>query len=200
MMTPRLFSRLALLGLAAVAPVAASAAVETYQIDPAHSSVVFNVRHFFARVPGVFARFSGTMTVDRENFEHNTITATTDIGSLSTRQPDRDKHLLSADFFLAEKFPVATFTSKSWKKTGHDTYTVRGDLTIKDRTREIILEVRPLGFGPGNRGAMLSGWEAAFTIDRTDFDVGKSEKAIGDEVELVVNIEAKLQPAGPKAP
>ncbi len=194
----RLFRPLAL--LLAAAPLAATAAGETYQIDPAHSSVVFNVRHFFAKVPGVFAKFSGTLTVDRENFEHNTVTATVDIGSLSTRQPDRDKHLLSADFFLAEKFPAASFTSKSWKKSGPDTYTVRGDLTIKDRTREIVLEVKPLGFGPGNRGAMLSGWEASFSLDRTDFEVGKSEKSIADEVELVVNIEAKLLKPEAKAP
>jgi len=53
---------------------------------------------------------------------------------------------------------------------------VRGDLTIKDRTREIILEVRPLGFGPGNRGAMLSGWEASFSIDRTDFGSARRKK------------------------
>lgn len=177
------------------------AAVETYQIDPAHSSVVFSVRHFLAKVPGTFARFTGTLTVDRDNFERNTITATVEIGGVDTRNEARNKHLLSADFFLAEKFPAATFTSKSWKKSGPATYTVRGDLTIRGQTREIILEAKSLGFAPGQRGAQLSGWEAATIIDRTDFGVGVPEKSIADEVELVINIEAKLQkPEAPKTP
>lgn len=176
------------------------AAVETYQIDPAHSSVVFQVRHFLAKVPGFFARFTGTLTVDRDNFEHNTMTAAVEIAGLDTKNEARNKHLLSADFFLAEKFPTATFQSKSWKKTGAGIYTVRGDLTIKGQTREIILEVRSLGFAPGQRGAQLSGWEAVTTIDRTDFGVGVPEKSIADEVELTINIEAKLQPPEPKSP
>ncbi len=177
------------------------AAVETYQIDSAHSSVVFNVRHFLAKVPGTFAKFSGTLTVDRDNFEHNTITATVEIGGIDTKSEARNKHLLSADFFLAEKFPDASFQSKSWKKSGPDTYTVTGDLTIKDQIRPLVLEVKFLGFADGQRGAKLTGWEAVTTIDRTDFGVGKSEKSIADEVELSINIEARLQkPDAPKAP
>jgi polyisoprenoid-binding protein YceI len=173
--------------------VAARAAVETYQIDPAHSSVVFNVRHFLAKVPGTFTKFTGTLTIDRENFEHNTITATVEIAGLETRVDARNKHLLSADFFLADKFPTATFQSKSWKKTGASTYNVTGDLTIKDQTRPIVVEVKFLGFADGQRGAKLAGWEAVTTIDRTDFGVGKPEKSIADEVELSINIEARLQ-------
>ncbi len=192
---------LAFLFATALLALPSTAAVETYQIDPAHSSVVFNVRHFLARVPGTFAKFTGTLTVDRENFEHNTITALVEIGGLDTRNEARNKHLLSADFFLAEKFPDATFRSKAWKKSGPDTYTVTGDLTIKDQTRPLILEVKFLGFAAGQRGAQLSGWEAVTTIDRTDFGVGVPEKSIADEVELSINIEAKLQqPPAPKTP
>jgi polyisoprenoid-binding protein YceI len=191
----------ALLLAATLSTLPAAAAVETYQIDPAHSSVVFNVRHFLAKVPGTFAKFTGTLTVDRENFEHNTITAVVEIGGLDTRNEARNKHLLSADFFLAEKFPDATFRSKAWKKSGPDTYTVTGDLTIKDQTRPLGLEVKFLGFAAGQRGAQLTGWEAVTTIDRTDFGVGVPEKSIADEVELSINIEAKLQPpAAPKTP
>ncbi len=177
------------------------AAGETYQIDPAHSSVVFSVRHFLAKVPGTFASFTGTLTVDRENFELNTITATVGLAGIDTRNDARNKHLLSADFFLADKFPNASFTSKSWTKSGSSTYTVRGNLTIKDQTREILLEVKFLGFADGQRGAKLIGWEAATTIDRTDFGVGVPEKSIGDVVDLVINIEARLQqPDIPKRP
>lgn len=186
---------LRLLALFGLATLVSRAAVETYQIDSAHSSVVFSVRHFLAKVPGTFAKFSGTLTVDRENFENNRITAMVDIAGIDTRNEARNKHLLSGDFFLAEKFPTATFTSKSWKKTGEKTFTVSGDLTIRDQTRPLMLEVRFLGFADGQRGAKLTGWEAVTTIDRTDFGVGKPERSIGDEVELSINIEARLQPA-----
>jgi polyisoprenoid-binding protein YceI len=189
-----------LLGLLVLA-ITGRAAVETYQIDPAHSSVVFNVRHFLAKVPGTFAKFTGTLTVDRENFEKNQITAAVEIAGIDTRNENRNKHLLTGDFFLAEQFPTATFTSKSWKKSGDQTYTVAGDLTIRGQTRPLVLEVRFLGFADGQRGAKLTGWEAATTIDRTDFGVGKPERSIADEVELSINIEARLQPAeAPKAP
>ena len=123
---------LRLVPLFAATLIASQAAVETYQIDSAHSSVVFNVRHFLAKVPGTFAKFTGTLTVDRENFENNQITAQVDIAGIDTRNDSRNKHLLSGDFFLAEKFPSASFQSKSWKKTGATTYTVAGDLTIRD--------------------------------------------------------------------
>ena len=171
------------------------AAVETYAIDPAHSSVVFTVRHFLAKVPGTFAKFTGTLTVDRDNFEKNQITAAVEIAGIDTRNENRNKHLLTGDFFLAEQFPTATFTSKSWKKSGDKTYSVAGDLTIRGQTRPLVLEVRFLGFADGQRGAKLTGWEAVTTIDRTDFGIGKPERSIGDEVELSINIEARLQPA-----
>lgn len=182
-------------------PLAGRTAVETYQIDPAHSSVVFNVRHFLAKVPGTFAKFTGTLTVDRDNFERNSISAAVDIAGIDTKNEARDKHLRTGDFFLADQFPSATFTSESWKKSGAGAYTVTGTLTIKDQARPLVLEVKFLGFADGQRGAKLTGWEAVTTIDRTDFGVGKSERSIADEVELAISIEAKLQqPAAPKSP
>jgi polyisoprenoid-binding protein YceI len=175
--------------------------VETKQIDPAHSSLVFTDRHYLAKVPGTFAKFTGTLTVDRDNFEQNAITAAVEIAGLDTRNEARNKHLLSGDFFLAEKFPAASFRSTSWKKSGPDRYTVSGELTIKDRTRPLILEVHFLGFADGQRGAKLTGWEAVTKVDRTDFGVGKPEKSIGTDVELAINIEAKLdQPTEAKTP
>lgn len=191
---------LRLLPILATLAMTGRAAVETYQIDPAHSSVVFTVRHFLAKVPGSFAKFTGTLTVDRDNFANNTITAAVDIAGIDTKHEGRDKHLRTADFFLAEQFPSATFTSKSWKKSGADTWTVSGELTIRGQTRPLVLEVKFLGFADGNRGAKLTGWEAVTTIDRTDFGVGKPERSIADEVELAINIEARLQPATPPAP
>jgi polyisoprenoid-binding protein YceI len=179
--------------LAAAVSSTASAAVETYKIDPAHSSVGFNIRHFFTKVPGVFAKSSGTIVVDRDNLEKSSVEATIDVGSVNTREEKRDAHLKNQDFFLVEKFPAMTFKSKSWKKTGADTYDVTGDLTIKDKTKAVVLKVKSLGFGPGMNGAQLSGWEATTTLDRRDFGITYGQGVVGNDVDVTINVEAILQ-------
>lgn len=171
----------------------ASAAVETYTIDPAHSSVGFHVRHFFTKVPGTFAKANGTITVDRANLANSTAEATIDVVSVNTREEKRDRHLLSDDFFSATKFPAMKFKSKAWKQTGADTFDVSGDLTIKDVTKPVVLKVKSLGFGPGARGAMLSGWEATTTLDRRDFGITYGQGVVGNDVDVQINIEAVLQ-------
>jgi polyisoprenoid-binding protein YceI len=186
---PRILAAAFALGFATLA----SAAVETYKIDSAHSSVGFNVRHFFTKVPGVFAKSSGTIVVDRDDLAKSNVEATIDVGSVNTREGQRDKHLLGADFFLAEKFPSMKFKSTAWKKTGADTFDVTGDLTIKDQTKPVVLKVKLLGFGPGMGGAMLSGWEATATLDRRDFGITYGQGIVGNDVEVVINIEAALQ-------
>lgn len=189
----------ALLCLAlAAAPVLRPA--DTYVIDPNHSSVTFTVRHFLAKVPGWFARFDGTITVDPADFTRNSVTATVDVASVDTNQEKRDEHLRTPDFFDTASHPAATFQSTSWEKTGPDTYAVTGDFSLHGVTRKITLSVKYLGTAPGNRGATLTGWEAATTLKRSDFGIGKPERSIGDEVALVINIEARLQEPGAKTP
>lgn len=189
---PRSFL-LALASLAAIFAQTVTAAVETYKIDPAHSSVGFEVRHFLTKVPGTFGKASGTISVDRENLENSTVEATIEVASIDTREEKRDNHLRSGDFFLAEKFPTITFKSKTWKKTGDDTFDVTGDLTIKDTTKEVVLKTKSLGFAPGARGAQLSGWEATTTLDRRDFGITYGQGVVGNEVEVEINVEAALQ-------
>jgi polyisoprenoid-binding protein YceI len=175
---------------------AASAAVETYDIDPAHSSVGFSIRHVFSQVPGSFTQFSGTVTVDRDNLEKSQVEAVIQVGSVNTAVDKRDTHLKSPDFFDAVKFGTITFKSKSWKKTGDDTYDVTGDLTIKDVTKEVVLKVTSLGFGPGMTGKPVSGWSATGTINRNDFGVTGPAvlgKAVGDEVKISISVEADLK-------
>lgn len=174
----------------------ASAATETYTIDPVHSSVGFNIRHFVSKVPGKFNKFTGTITVDRANPEKSSAEATIDVASIDTDNQKRDDHLRSADFFDATKYPTMTFKSTSWKKTGEDTYDVTGDLTIKDVTKPVVLKVTSLGFGPGMGGAQLSGWEATTTIDKKEFNVKDPtmlDPALGDRVTIVINIEAGMK-------
>lgn len=175
---------------------AASAAVETYDIDPAHSSVGFSIRHVFSQVPGSFTQFSGTVTVDRDNLEKSQVEAVIQVGSVNTAVEKRDAHLKSPDFFDAVKFGTITFKSKAWKKTGEDTYDVTGDLTIKDVTKEVVLKVTSLGFGPGMAGKPVSGWSATTTINRNDFGVTGPAilgKAVGTEVTITISVEADLK-------
>jgi polyisoprenoid-binding protein YceI len=188
------FSRLAFivslaLGLATIT----QAAVETYKIDPVHSSVGFSIRHFFSNVPGVFTKFSGVIIVDRDHLENSSVTATIDVPSVDTRTEKRDNHLRSPDFFDAAKFPVMTFKSTAWKQTGEGTFDVTGDLTIKDVTKPVVLNVKLLGFGPGMKETMLCGWQATATINRNDFGITTFPKMLGDDVAVTIGIEADLQ-------
>ena len=171
----------------------AFAAVETYAIDPVHSSVGFKIRHFFSEVPGLFTKFSGTIVVDREHLENSSVTATIEVPSVDTRAEKRDHHLRSPDFFDAAKFPTITFKSTAWKQAGDGTYDVTGDLTIHGVTKSVVLKTKSLGFGPGMQGAMLSGWEATTTLNRNDFGIATFPKVLGDEVAVNISIEADLQ-------
>jgi polyisoprenoid-binding protein YceI len=187
-------NQLALLGLLAFGLFAsAQAAVETYKIDPVHSSVGFTIRHFFSNVPGAFTKFSGAIVVDRDNLEKSSVEATIEVPSIDTRSEPRDKDLRSDKYFAAEKFPAITFKSKSWKKTGEGTFDVVGDLTIHGVTKEVVLKTKSLGFGPGMKGVMLSGWEATATVNRNDFGITTFPKVLGDEVAVTIGIEADLQ-------
>jgi polyisoprenoid-binding protein YceI len=187
----------ALFGIATLGLLAsAQATVETYKIDPVHSSVGFTVRHFVSKVPGSFTKFDGTIIVDRDNLEKSSVEATIDVGSVSTANTQRDNHLKSPDFFDAGKFASITFKSKSWTKTGDDSFDVTGSLTIKEVTKEVVLKVKLLGFGAGMKGAMLSGWEATTTLHKADFGVkgpAMLSAALGDDVGVTIGIEADLQ-------
>jgi len=187
--TQIIFASACLLGFATFT----QAAVETYKIDPVHSSVGFSIRHFFSNVPGAFTKFSGTIVVDRDNLEKSTVEAAIEVPSIDTRSDMRDKDLRSEKFFAVEKFPAITFKSKSWKKTGDDTYDVTGDLTIHGVTKEVVLKTKSLGFGPGMKGAMLSGWEATATVNRNDFGITTYPKMLGDDVAVTISVEADQQ-------
>jgi polyisoprenoid-binding protein YceI len=173
------------------------AAVETYKIDSSHTSIGFKIRHFVTPVPGSLTVSQGTIIVDRDDLTKSSVEVTIGVASINTSNERRDAHLKNPDFFEVEKYPTATFKSKSWKKTGTDTFDVTGDLTIKDTTKEVVLQVTSLGFVPGNRpGSMISGWEATTKINRRDWGVGGPAglaKVLGDEVTISISVEAGLQ-------
>jgi polyisoprenoid-binding protein YceI len=179
--------------LAAVTTV--NAAPETYVIDNVHSSVGFSIRHnVVAKVQGSFAKFTGSVTVDPENLAASTAEATIDAASITTLNEKRDTDLRSANFFDVANFPKLTFKSKSWTKTGTDTFNVTGDLTIHGVTKEVVLNVTSLGVGAGMKpGTKVAGWEATTKVNRRDFGVNGPAmlgKMVGDDVTITISVEA----------
>ncbi len=189
-MMKRLVTLFAVLGLFA----SARAEVETYNIDPVHSSAGFSIRHVLSNFSSSFTKVTGTITVDRANLENSSVEASIAVASLNTASENRDKDLQSPKFFDAVKFPAMTFKSKAWKKTGENTFDVTGDLTIRDVTKEAVLKVTVLGFGPGMRpGSLISGWEASTTVARADYGISVYKGVLGDDVQVTINVEADLK-------
>ena len=178
----------------------AKAATETYAIDPVHTWVGFSIAHFFTKVPGYFSKVKGTIVVDRIHLENSTVEAAIEVASITTNTKMRDDDLRSTNFFAAATFPAMTFKSKSWKSTGDDNYEVTGILTMKNVAKEVVLKVTSLGFGPGMNGTAISGWQASLALDRRDFDITADQGAIGNVVDVLINVEANLQKPVPAKP
>lgn len=172
----------------------ASAEVETYEIDPVHSSVKFSIRHFVAKTTGKFNQFEGTIRVDREDWSKSSVNATINVVSVDTANETRDEHLQEDEYFDSAEYPQITFQSTKWEPAGEEnTFKVTGDLTMLGSTKEVVLEAKILGFGPGMDGAYLSGWEVTTKLDRTEWGISGGQPAVGTEVDVMINIEAIRQ-------
>src|SRR5882757_6027855 len=143
----------------------------TYVIDPAHSTADFRVRHLMiSNVRGEFSGISGTVVFDPKNPANSKIEATIDATTINTREPQRDAHLKSADFFDVEKYPNLTFVSKSARSTAKDKLVIVGDLTIHGTTREVALEVTDITEEQKDPwGKTRIGATASTKIKRSDF-------------------------------
>ena len=137
------------------------------------------------------------MVVDREQLTNSSVEVTIGVPSLTTNTPKRDEDLRSDNFFDAAKHPAITFKSNRWEQLENQVYAVSGDLTIKGVVKPVILKVRLTGFGPGMKGAPISGWEVSTTLDRRDFGITADPGMIGDSVEVVIYVEADLRKAAP---
>ncbi len=169
----------------------------TWAIDPVHSSVGFSVRHLVvSKVRGEFDTFSGAITVAEDGTP--SVTAEIAIGSINTRNEQRDAHLKAADFFDAETYPVATFTSTGVRADG-DRYLLDGDFTLKGVTRRISLDVEFNGVNPGMGHGEVAGFEASIVLNRKDFGIDidmpleTGGAVVGDKVTITLEIEALKQ-------
>ena len=188
--------RLALAALALVA-LPALAQTSTWTIDSSHTHAAFTVRHLvISNVRGEFGKTTGTLTLDEGDVTRSKVEATIDVASVNTREPKRDEHLKSPDFFDVAKFPTMTFKSTKVEKAGAGKLKVTGDLTLRGVTKPVVLDVEgPTAEIKDPRGNTRRGVSATATINRKDFGVAWSKlieagPVVGDEVKI--EIEAEL--------
>ncbi|RCH55141.1 hypothetical protein DJ568_08090 [Mucilaginibacter hurinus] len=175
-------------------------ATTKWVLDPTHSEVQFKVKHLvISTVTGSFKTFDGELETDGDDFENAKIQFSADIASIDTNQGQRDGHLKSADFFDAEKYPKLTFKSTSFTKKGGDEYLLEGDLTIKDVTKPVKLDVEFGGSATDFYGNNKAGFEVTGKISRKDFGLtwnGVTEAGaivVADEVKLIFNVQFAKQ-------
>jgi polyisoprenoid-binding protein YceI len=175
-------------------------ALETWQIDPTHSTVGFSVRHMmFAKVHGRFGSFTATLAVDKDDVAKSSVEVAIDAASIDTNEAQRDGHLKSADFFDVEHHPKLAFKSTGVKVSGGDVE-LAGDLTIRGTTKPVVLKGE-LGFGKdpwGNERLIAS---VATSIDRKEFGLAWNAvlEAGGVLVSDKVEIHIEAQAIRPKA-
>jgi polyisoprenoid-binding protein YceI len=140
-----------------------------YALDVSHSRLGFSARHaMVTKVRGQFGTFEGTAHVDAADPTASSVQLTIDSASVTTGSPDRDGHLRSADFFDAEQFPQWTFRSTEVSRDG-ETWTVTGDLTIKDVTKSVAIDFEHTGSAVDPFGNTRVGFEGELSVNRKDW-------------------------------
>ena len=173
----------------------------TYNIDPAHTTIGFKVKHLMiSNVKGVFDKFKGTVNIDDKDITKSKVDVSIEMASVNTNIAKRDDHLRSPDFFDVARFPTMTFVSTRVEKAGVDTLKVTGNLTIKGVTRQVILHVEgPTGEIKSPLGDVRRGASAATTVNRQDFGVSWSKKldggglVVADDVYISIDTELARQ-------
>ncbi|MFO7800980.1 MAG: YceI family protein [Desulfovermiculus sp.] len=171
------------------------AQAQEWQIDKNHSNIYFQVRHTFVPVRGLFEDFSGTVDFDEQDQTVHNINFQVQADSINTNITKRDNHLRSDDFFASRQFPQMTFTSSKITRLDDHRYSVQGELTVKAVTKEVEIECRYLGTqdNPLKKGQKVAGFEAEFSINRLDYNVGTGQFAkmgvVGEDVHILVALE-----------
>lgn len=172
-----------------------------YEIDPAHSSAQFTIRHLMiSNVRGDFKSVKGTVVYDPENLADTSIQAEIDVHSLNTRDENRDAHVKSAEFFNAEKYPSITFKSSKVESAGVGELKITGGLTILDVTKEVVLKVEgPSAEAKDPWGNLRVGASGSTKIKRSDFGLTWNAALetggvmLGDDVKIELDLELVKQ-------
>jgi polyisoprenoid-binding protein YceI len=170
----------------------------TWKVDPVHSSVEFQVKHLgIATVKGQFTKFEGTLEVGPEGAVSY---GTVQVDSVNTREPQRDAHLRSADFFEVERYPEIGFRSTAIRPTGEDEFEIDSELTIHGVTRPVTLKATLEGVEPQDpQGNARVGVSVTAQINRSDFEMrfnaalGSGNVVVSDKVKILVDVSAIRQ-------
>lgn len=171
------------------------AADHSWEVDKAHSIVTFRIDHIIGKVSGLFNEFDVDVVFDPAEPEKASFKLEIKVNSIDTNIGKRDKHLVSADFFDAGKYPVMTFTSESVSDAGDGHLSVVGSFVVKGKEHELTLPVKFLGIKdhPMMKGSRVAGFEIETTLDRLAYGVGNGSfyknGVVGKDVEIFVSLE-----------
>ena len=185
---------------------AAAVQADTWNVDKAHTSIGFSVKHLvISTIHGNFTDFDGTVEWDGKDLAAASIGVTIQSKSITTNQERRDGHLRSNDFFAVDSFPTLTFKSTKVVKGEGDNFQVTGDLTMRGRTHPVTLNGTFGGTVTDQRGSVHAGFSAEGTINRQDFGVSYSATldngglVVGNDVKIQLEVElVKPSPEAPK--
>lgn len=173
-------------------------------IDSTHSQIDFSVRHMMiSKVRGEFERFTGTVEGDANDITRSTVDVQIEAASINTRDAKRDGHLASPDFLNAEQYPYLTFKSKRVERIDDTRARIVGDLTIRDVTKEVVLDVEYQGQAKSPWGTISAGFSATTKINRKEWNLNWNVALetggvlVGDEITINIELELVQQVEAP---
>src|SRR3990172_11008870 len=178
-----------------------------WQIDPAHSQIQFSARHMMiSNVRGRFESFTGSVEFDEIDTTRSRVEVEIDAASINTREPQRDGHLKSPDFLNAEQYPYLRFKSTRVEKVDDTHGRIVGDLTIRDMTQQVVLNVEYAGQAKSPWGTVSAGFSATAKINRKDWGLTWNAALetggvlVGDDLKIDIALEiVKVAAAEPEA-
>ena len=178
----------------------AAAIPTTWKVDPAHTEVGFEVRHFFSKVHGVFHDAQGTIVFDEQDPNGIKVDATARVASVDTGNHNRDAHLQTPDFFNAASDSLLSFRSTKVEKAGKGKYKISGDLTMRGVTKPVVFDAEFLGSSAvsieGKSWGSKAGFSATTVVNRKDFGINWNKALdnggmmVDDMVTIILNVEA----------
>jgi polyisoprenoid-binding protein YceI len=172
----------------------------SWQTDYGHSSIEFSARHMMlSKVRGQFEKYTVTVNANEDDVTNSTVDVQIDVASINTRDANRDGHLKSPDFFDAGNFPYITFKSSRLERLSESSAKLYGDLTVRDVTNPVVLDVEYHGQAKSPWGTTNAGFTASTKISRKDWNltwnVGLETGGVlvGDEIALQIEIELVKQ-------
>ncbi|MCA9942021.1 MAG: polyisoprenoid-binding protein [Anaerolineales bacterium] len=172
----------------------------SWQIDSSHSHIYFTARHMMiSKVRGAFESFSGTVNFDEENPTNTTVNIEVDLSSINTRDEQRDGHLKSPDFFDVENYPTMKFVSTKVEQVDENNGRLIGNLTIKDITKEVVLDVEYAGVAKSPWGTESAGFSASGSINRKEWGLNWNQALetggvlVGDKINIEIELELVKQ-------